>query len=163
MAMRGIVTAEDEILTKKCRKVDKFDKRLFNLIDDMIETMQSANGVGLAAPQVGILRRVCVVDTGNKVLELVNPQIVSVSGKQVGTEGCLSVPGKYGIVTRPNIVKIKAQNRNGEWYEYEGEGLIARAFCHETDHLEGLLFTHIAERMLTLEELEKLEREEEEK
>ena len=126
----------------------------------MIETMHDANGVGLAGPQVGVLRRVVVVDTGDEDLELVNPEIVK-AGKetQTGLEGCLSVPGKYGVVTRPNYVVVRAQDRNGDWYEYEGEELIARAFCHELAHLDGHLYTEIAERMLTPEELEQLEHE----
>lgn len=160
MALRKIVTVGDPVLNKTCRPVTKFDDRLATLIDDMIETMHDANGVGLAGPQVGVLRRVVVVDTGDEDLELVNPEIVK-AGKetQTGLEGCLSVPGKYGVVTRPNYVVVRAQDRNGDWYEYEGEELIARAFCHELAHLDGHLYTEIAERMLTPEELEQLERE----
>ena len=160
MALRKIVTVGDPILNKTCRPVTKFDDRLATLIDDMIETMHDANGVGLAGPQVGVLRRVVVVDTGDEDLELVNPEIVK-AGKetQTGLEGCLSVPGKYGVVTRPNYVVVRAQDRNGDWYEYEGEELIARAFCHELAHLDGHLYTEIAERMLTPEELEQLEHE----
>ena len=158
MALRKIVTVGDPVLNKVCRPVTKFDDRLAMLIDDMIETMHEANGVGLAGPQVGVLRRVVVVDTGDEDLELVNPEIVE-TGKemQTGLEGCLSVPGKYGIVTRPNYVVVRAQDRNGDWYEYEGEELIARAFCHELAHLDGQLYTELAERMLTPEELEQLE------
>ncbi len=158
MALRKIVTVGDPVLNKVCRPVTKFDDRLAMLIDDMIETMHEANGVGLAGPQVGVLRRVVVVDTGDEDLELVNPEIVE-TGKemQTGLEGCLSVPGKYGIVTRPNYVVVRAQDRNGDWYEYEGEELIARAFCHELAHLDGQLYTEVAERMLTPEELEQLE------
>lgn len=158
MALRKIVTVGDPVLNKVCRPVTKFDDRLAMLIDDMIETMHEANGVGLAGPQVGVLRRVVVVDTGDEDLELVNPEIVK-TGKemQTGLEGCLSVPGKYGIVTRPNYVVVRAQDRNGDWYEYEGEELIARAFCHELAHLDGQLYTEVAERMLTPEELEQLE------
>ncbi|MGM9557395.1 MAG: peptide deformylase [Oscillospiraceae bacterium] len=160
MALRKIVTVGDPVLNKICRPVTKFDDRLATLIDDMIETMHDANGVGLAGPQVGVLRRVVVVDTGDEDLELVNPEIVK-AGKetQTGLEGCLSVPGKYGVVTRPNYVVVRAQDRNGDWYEYEGEELIARAFCHELAHLDGHLYTEIAERMLTPEELEQLEHE----
>ena len=160
MALRKIVTVGDPVLNKTCRPVTKFDDRLATLIDDMIETMYDANGVGLAGPQVGVLRRVVVVDTGDEDLELVNPEIVK-AGKetQTGLEGCLSVPGKYGVVTRPNYVVVRAQDRNGDWYEYEGEELIARAFCHELAHLDGHLYTEIAERMLTPEELEQLEHE----
>lgn len=163
MALRNIVTVGDSTLTKKCRPVTNFDDRLRLLIDDMIETMENANGVGLAAPQVGILRRVVVVDAGDEgVLELVNPEIIEESGEQSGLEGCLSVPGKYGIVTRPYIVKVRAQDRHGDWYEYEGEELIARCFCHELAHLDGQLYTEVAERMLTAEELEELMEEEDE-
>ena len=160
MALRKIVTVGDPVLNKTSRPVTKFDDRLATLIDDMIETMHDANGVGLAGPQVGVLRRVVVVDTGDEDLELVNPEIVK-AGKetQTGLEGCLSVPGKYGVVTRPNYVVVRAQDRNGDWYEYEGEELIARAFCHELAHLDGHLYTEIAERMLTPEELEQLEHE----
>ena len=162
MALRNNVTVGDSVLSKVCRPVTKFDKRLSILIDDMIETLEEANGVGLAAPQVGILRRVVIVDAGEDgILELVNPEIVEQSGEQTGIEGCLSVPGKYGIVTRPNVVKVRAQDRYGDWYEYEGEELIARCFCHELAHLEGQLYTEVAERMLTPEELEELMEEEE--
>ena len=123
----------------------------------MIETMHDANGVGLAGPQVGVLRRVVVVDTGEEDLELVNPEIVR-TGKetQTGTEGCLSLPGEYGIVTRPNFVVVRAQDRTGDWYEYEGAELIARCFCHELDHLDGHMYTEFAERMLTKEEIEQM-------
>ena len=141
MALRKIVTVGDPVLNKTCRPVTKFDDRLAMLIDDMIETMHEANGVGLAGPQVGVLRRVVVVDTGEEDLELVNPEIVKTGEEtQTGLEGCLSVPGQYGVVTRPNFVVVRAQDRNGDWYEYEGEELIARAFCHELDHLDGILY-----------------------
>lgn len=162
MALRKVVTVGDPILTKKCRAVTKFDDRLATLIDDMIETMHEYNGVGLAAPQVGILRRVVVVDTGEEDLELVNPEIVEKSEQtQTGAEGCLSLPNEYGIVTRPSFVVVQAQDRTGEWYEYEGEELIARCFCHEIDHLEGHMYTEFAERMLTKEEIAQLSGEEE--
>ena len=153
MALRNILTEGEPALNKVSRKVTQFNDRLHELIDDMVETLKSANGVGLAAPQVGVLRRVVVVDIGDEVLELVNPEILEESGEQTGLEGCLSVPGKYGIVTRPNIVKIRAQDRDGEWFEAEGEALIARAFCHELDHLDGHLYTEKVERFLTEEEL----------
>ena len=157
MALRNIVTVGDSVLNKTCRPVVLFNHRLHVLLDDMTDTMCEANGVGLAAPQVGILRRVVVVDLGEDgILELVNPEIVEQSGTQTGMEGCLSVPGKYGIVTRPNVVKVRAQDRYGEWFEAEGEGLIARAFCHELAHLDGHLYTEVADRMLTPEELEEL-------
>ncbi len=156
MALRNIVTMGDSVLNKVCRPVTQFDRRLAMLLDDMTDTLEEANGVGLAAPQVGVLRRVVIVDTGEEFLELINPEIVEESGSQSGMEGCLSVPGQYGIVTRPNVVKVKAQDRYGDWFEAEGEGLIARCFCHELDHLNGHLYTEIAERMLTEEELEEL-------
>lgn len=156
MALRNILTAEDPTLRKVSRPVTKFDDRLHELLDDMAETLEDARGVGLAAPQVGILRRVVVVDVGEEILELINPEIISESGEQTGLEGCLSVPGKYGIVTRPNVVKVRAQDRFGAWYEAEGEELIARAFCHELEHLDGHLYVDKVERFLTQEELEEL-------
>lgn len=140
MAIRNIVKLGDDVLTKKCRAVEKFDDRLSELIDDMFETLYAANGAGLAAPQVGILRRIAVIDIGDGAYELINPEIIYTDGSQTGAEGCLSNPGKFGIVTRPNKVRIKAQDRHGEWHEYEGEGLLARAFCHETEHLDGQMF-----------------------
>ena len=163
MALRNIVTVGDSVLTKVSRPVTKFDRRLHQLLDDMTETLEDAGGVGLAAPQVGILRRVVVVDTGEDgILELVNPEIIAQSGEQTGLEGCLSVPGEYGIVTRPNEVTVRAQDRDGNWFEAEGEGLIARCFCHELAHLEGQLYTAVAERMLTQEELRAMTEQEEE-
>ena len=157
MALRNIVTVGDPVLTKKCRPVVKFDDRLAQLIDDMKETMRNANGVGLAAPQVGVLRRLVVVDVGDEIVELVNPEIVSKSEEvQTGVEGCLSLPGEYGVVTRPMYVTVRAQDRNGDWYEYDGEELVARCFCHEIDHLDGYMYTEIAEKMLTPEELEQM-------
>lgn len=156
MALRNILTEGNPSLYKKSRPVVKFDDRLHLLLDDMKETLLDAEGVGLAAPQVGVLRRLFLVDTGEEILECINPEIVETSGEQVGLEGCLSVPGKYGVVKRPNVVKIRAQDRNGEWFEAEGEELIARCFCHEYAHLDGQLYTEVAERMLTKEELEAL-------
>jgi len=162
MALRNIVTVGDSVLSKVCRPVMKFDRRLSILIDDMIDTLIDSGGVGLAAPQVGVLRRVVVVDTGDDgIRELVNPEIIEQSGSQTGLEGCLSVPGKYGVVTRPNVVKVRAQDRYGDWFEAEGEELIARCFCHELAHLDGQLYTEVADRMLTPEELEALMKEEE--
>lgn len=152
MALRNIITAGNPTLNKVCRPVTAFDERLAQLIDDMKETLVRANGVGLAAPQVAILRRVVVVDVGDEIIELVNPEILETSGEQDGLEGCLSVPEKYGMVIRPNYVKVKAQDRNGDWYEYEGEELIARCFCHEIEHLDGHLYTEKAYHMLTDEE-----------
>lgn len=154
MGIRKIMTVKEPCLHKVCRPVEKFDGKLHKLLDDMKETLLDANGVGLAAPQVGILRRVVVVDTGEEMLELVNPELLETSGEQEGAEGCLSVPGKYGLVKRPNYAKVRAQDRNGEWFEAEGEELIARCFCHELDHLDGIMYTEIMERFLTEEELE---------
>ena len=161
MALRNILTKEQPGLYKHCRPVTDFNSRLHQLLDDMRETLMSANGVGLAAPQVGVLRRaVLVIETNvpegesERVIELINPEILETSGEQDGPEGCLSVPGEYGLVKRPMHVKVRAQDRNGEFFEVEGEGLTARCFCHEIDHLEGVVFTPRAERMLSEEELE---------
>ena len=153
MGLRKILTDKDPALHKVCKPVEKFDGRLHKLLDDMNETLVDSGGVGLAAPQVGILRRVVVVDTGDEILELVNPELVETSGDQEGAEGCLSVPGKYGLVNRPYYAKVRAQDRDGNWFEAEGEELIARCFCHELDHLDGILYTQIMERFLTEEEL----------
>ena len=153
MGMRKILTDKESSLHKVCKPVTKFDWRLHKLLDDMAETLEEANGVGLAAPQVGILRRVVIVDTGDGILELVNPTLVETSGEQTGPEGCLSVPGRYGLVTRPNYAKVSAQARDGNWFEAEGEELIARCFCHELDHLDGILYTQVMDRFLTEEEL----------
>ena len=154
MALRNIVKEGDDILNKKCRPVQKFDKKLAILLEDMAETMRNANGVGLAAPQVGILRRVVVIDIGEGLIELVNPKIIAFSGEQEGNEGCLSFPGQWGIVKRPNYVKVKAQDRNSEEFTIEGKELLARAFCHELDHLDGVVFKSVCERMLRPEEIE---------
>ena len=156
MALRRILTAEDPALHKVCRPVTKFDDKLGTLLDDMAETVVDANGVGLAAPQIGILRRIVVIDLGEEIVELVNPEIVETSGEQDGMEGCLSVPGEYWMVKRPNHVKARAQDRHGDWFEIEGEELIARCICHECDHLDGHLYTEIAYRKLTDEEIEAL-------
>ena len=153
MGLRKILTDKEPALHSVCKPVVNFDNRLHKLLDDMAETLEKANGVGLAAPQVGILRRVVIVDTGEEILELVNPVMPETSGEQVGPEGCLSVPGKYGLVKRPNVAKVRAQDRYGEWYEVEGEELIARCFCHELDHLDGIVYTEVMERFLTEEEL----------
>ena len=139
---------------KTCRPVESVDKKLHALVKDMTDTLVDSGGVGLAAPQVGILRRVVLVDTGDEILELINPSLVETDGEQVGPEGCLSVPGKYGLVKRPYYAKVRAQDRNGNWYEAEGEELIARCFCHELDHLDGIIYTEVMERFLTEEELE---------
>ena len=160
MALRNILKQGDETLAKRCRPVTDFNARLHELLDDMAETMLSANGVGLAAPQVGVLRRAVVVLETNvpegepdRVIELVNPQIIDADGEQDGPEGCLSVPGSYGMVKRPSRVRVKAQDRNGSWFEAEGTGLTARAFCHEIDHLDGHLFTELCDHILSDEEL----------
>ena len=154
MGLRKILTDKDSALHKVCKPVEKFDWRLHKLLNDMRETLEEANGVGLAAPQVGILRRVVIVDTGEEILELVNPEMLDTDGEQVGPEGCLSVPGKYGLVKRPYWAKVRAQDRDGNWYEAEGEELIARCFCHELDHLDGIVYTEVMDRFLTEEELE---------
>lgn len=154
MGLRKILTDKDPALHKVCRPVTNFDRRLHKLLDDMNDTLVDSGGVGLAAPQVGILRRVVVVDTGEEILELVNPELVETSGEQTGAEGCLSVPGKYGLVTRPYYAKVRAQDRYGDWFEAEGEELIGRCFCHELDHLDGILYTQVMERFLTEEELQ---------
>ena len=153
MGLRKILTVKEPSLHKMCRPVEKFDGKLHKLLDDMKETLLDAGGVGLAAPQVGILRRVVVVDTGEEILELVNPELLETSGEQVGAEGCLSVPGKYGLVKRPMVAKVRAQDRNGDYFEAEGEELIARCFCHEIDHLDGIVYTEVMERYLTEAEL----------
>ena len=140
MAIREIREKGDEILYKKCKAVVKFDEKLHILLDDMYETMQSRDGVGLAAPQVGILKRAVVIDVGDGKIELINPEIVEESGEQTGSEGCLSVPGVFGEVTRPNVVTVKAQDRNGKWFKITGKELLARAFCHEIEHLDGKLY-----------------------
>ena len=153
MALRNIVTNDTEFLSKKSRPVTEFNEKLAALIEDMRETLDKAQGMGLAAPQVGILRRVVLVDTGEEILELINPVLVETDGEQVGPEGCLSVPGKYGLVKRPYYAKVRAQDRNGDWFEAEGEELIARCFCHELDHLDGIVYTEVMDRYLTEEEL----------
>ena len=140
MAIRNIVKVGDDVLRKICRTQMTFDEKLWSLLDDMAETMYKADGVGLAAPQVGILRRVCVVDVGDGLIELINPVITEKSGSQKGNEGCLSVPDRFEEVTRPNKVTVKAQNRMGENIEIKAEGFLARAFCHEIDHLDGILY-----------------------
>ena len=153
MGLRNILTDAEPALHKVCKPVTQFDKKLHKLLDDMKETLEEANGVGLAAPQVGILRRVVIVDTGEGILELVNPTLLETDGEQEGPEGCLSVPGKYGLVKRPYYAKVRAQDRYGDGYEAEGEELIARCFCHELDHLDGIIYTQVMDRFLTEEEL----------
>ena len=154
MAIRNIVKTGDEVLVKMCRPVEKFDEKLWALLDDMYETMNAANGVGLAAPQVGLLRRVVVIDIGEGRLELINPEIIETSGEQDGLEGCLSFPNEWGLVKRPMNVTVRAQDRNGKFYELSGTELLARAFCHEIDHLNGVCFVTKASRMLDPEEVE---------
>ena len=149
MALRTIVTEGDSVLHKRCRPVTNFDGRLHQLIDDMRETLEQADGVGLAAPQVGVLRRIFVVDTGERTVEFINPVIVQEEGVQVGTEGCLSCPGKYGIVSRPMRTKVKALDRNGNEFVFEGEELISRALCHEYDHLDGVLYVDKASEIFS--------------
>ena len=164
MALRKIVEVGDSCLTKVCRPVTAFNSRLHALLDDMTETLVEAGGAGLAAPQVGILRRVCVVldEESEEYLELVNPEIVLQSGEQTGLEGCLSVPGKWGIVTRPYHVRVRAQDRYGDWFEAEADGLTARCFCHELEHLDGHLYAEHIDHFLSEEELrDYLEAEEE--
>ena len=139
--------------------MEKFDRKLHQLLDDMQDTLYEANGAGLAAPQVGVLRRVCIVDVGDGPIELINPEIVATEGEQTGPEGCLSLPNEWGEVTRPMRVTARAQNRKGKWFETTGDELCARAFCHEIDHLHGVVFTDKASRMLTQEEIEALREE----
>ena len=153
MAIRKIVTLGDDVLRKVCKKQEKFDKRLWTLLDDMADTMYKAEGVGLAAPQVGVLRRVVVIDVGDGLVEMINPVIVESSGKQCGREGCLSLPGRQGVVTRPNVVKVEAQDRFGNNIIVEGEEFFARAGCHELDHLDGRVFIDVMDRELTREEI----------
>jgi len=158
MSLRTILTQGDPALAKTCRPVEKFDQKLHELLDDMKETLLQANGVGLAAPQIGILRRVVIVmDAEENMVELVNPQIIASDGEQTGLEGCLSVPGKYGVVTRPATATVRAQDRNGNFFEMSGEGIVARCFCHELEHLDGHLFVEHTDRLYTVEELESME------
>ena len=146
MALRQIVQIGDPVLRKKSKVVEKIDAKIIQLLDDMADTMYHADGVGLAAPQVGILKRVVVIDIGDGLLELINPEIIETSGEQLDDEGCLSVVGEAGAVRRPYRVKVRAFDRNGNLFEIEGEELLARAFCHEIDHLEGVLFVDKIER-----------------
>ena len=156
MGLRKILTDKEPALHKVCKPVTAFDEKLHKLLDDMQETLIDSGGVGLAAPQVGILRRVFLVDVGedeSEIIEFINPEILETEGEQEGAEGCLSVPGRYGWVKRPYWVKVRAQDRYGEWFEAEGEELIGRCFCHENDHLDGIVYTQIMDRFLTEEEL----------
>lgn len=167
MAIRNVLTKEEAALYKKSRAVTKFDARLHQLLDDMADTLVESNGVGLAAPQVGVLRRAVIVletnvaeDEDEYLIELINPEIITVEGEEEGPEGCLSVPGEYGLVVRPTYAKVRAQDRFGDWFEVEGEGLTARCFCHEIDHLEGILYTSKCTRMLSEDEIKTDEEEE---
>ena len=165
MAIRNVVQEGDDILLKKCRPVEKFDDKLLELLDDMADTMYESNGVGLAAPQVGIRRRIVVIDVDddNGLIELINPEIIYKSEEtEISLEGCLSYVGQWGYVERPIKVKAKAQDRTGDYFEIEGEGLLARCLCHEIDHLEGISFKSIAKRMLTKEEIEEMAKNQEE-
>lgn len=154
MALRKIVLKTDDILRKKCKPVEVFDKKLGILLDDMAETMYKANGVGLAAPQVGILRRAVVVDAGDGLIELINPAIVKSKGSQRGVEGCLSCPDEWGYVVRPNEIIVEAQDRNGKNIRLKLKEFAAVAACHEIDHLEGQLFIDIADEMVDPDEVE---------
>lgn len=158
MAILNIIKEGEPTLRKKCREVTEITPRIITLLDDMRETLRDANGCGLAAPQVGVLRRVVIVDTEETgIVELINPEIIEKEGKQEELEGCLSIPGKWGYTSRPMKVTVRAMNRKGETFTVTGEGLAARAFCHELDHLEGVLFSDNAVHMLTPEEMEELE------
>lgn len=162
MALRKIVLRGEPCLNKVCRPVTEFNSRLHMLLDDLADTLLDSGGVGLAAPQVGVLRRVCVVmNEDDEIIELVNPEIIASDGEQTGLEGCLSVPGKYGIVTRPYTVRVRAQDRDGVFFEVEDEELTARCFCHELAHLDGHLYTELADELYTPEELEAMSEDEE--
>lgn len=157
MAVRPIIYDPDPILYKKCHPVTKFDKKLGNILTDMTQTMMHANGVGLAGPQIGYMRRVCVVlDTldNDKIIEMVNPEVIATEGEQTGSEGCLSFPNKFGMVTRPRIVTVRAQDRNGEWFTVQSHDLTARAFLHEIDHLDGHVFTEKVTEYINMDEEE---------
>lgn len=158
MSLRKILTQGDPTLAKTCRPVEKFDQKLHWLLDDLKETLENAGGVGLAAPQIGILRRVVVVEDENEeLLELVNPVIVSQEGEQEGWEGCLSVPNQYGWVARPNLVTVRAQDRDGKFFEVSGEEMVARCFCHELEHLDGHLFVEHTDELYTPDEIDAME------
>ncbi len=154
MALRKIVTEGDDVLLKRCRPIEKFDQKLWDLLDDMAETLYDSGGVGLAGPQVGMLRRVCIIDIGEGLIEFINPEIVSSEGEHEVVEGCLSSPGEFGLVKRPQKVVAKAFDRDGKEFTVEGEDLFAQAMCHEFDHLDGVLFKSKVIRMLAPDELE---------
>ncbi len=162
MAIREIRVQGEDCLAKVCRPVTEFNERLHQLLDDMADTLEESGGVGLAAPQVGILRRVCIVeDSEGELIELINPEIIHTEGEQTGLEGCLSIPGRYGIVTRPYVVRVRAQDRFGTVFEVEDEELTARCFCHEIDHLDGHLYVEHTDHLLSDEELQQYLREHE--
>ena len=162
MAIREILTDKDPALHKKCHYITKFDEKLWTLLDDLKETLADAGGAGLAAPQVGIVRRAVIVITADdEMLELINPEIVAQEGEQDGLEGCLSVPGMWGYVKRPMKVRVRAQDRNGQWFEAEGEEIVARCFCHEIEHLDGHVFSEHTDRLYTGDEIEELQEKEE--
>lgn len=162
MSIRKIITRGDPVLSKVCHPVTRFDEKLHALLDDMRDTLLQAQGVGLAAPQVGILRRVVlVINEQEEIIELINPEIIFTEGEQDGFEGCLSVPGLYGQVKRPARARVRAQDRNGQTFEVEDTGITARCFCHECEHLEGHLFVEHTDRLYTAEEMEEMERENE--
>ena len=164
MAIREILTDQDPTLHKKCHSVTQFDGKLADLIEDMRQTLEEAGGAGLAAPQIGILRRVVVLyGADEELVELVNPQLILQEGEQDGLEGCLSVPGLWGYVKRPQSVRVKAQDRKGNWFEAGGEGIVARCFCHEIEHLDGHVFTEHVDRIYTSEEVERIMEQEEKK
>jgi len=160
MALRKIVCIEDELLRKKSRPVEKFDEKLHKLLDDMAETMYNANGVGLAAPQIAVLKQDVAEDCGDGLIEMITPEILSAEGEQDGPEGCLSVPGRRGMVKRPMIVRARFQDRHGEWYEIEADELLARCIMHETDHLKGQLYVDIMSREIFANDEEDEEAEE---
>ncbi|MBQ9515497.1 MAG: peptide deformylase [Ruminococcus sp.] len=160
MALRNIVKEGDPILLKKCRPYEKFDKKLWDLLDDLVETLADSGGVGLAAPQVGVMRRACVIDVGDGPVEFVNPEIIETEGEQEVQEGCLSCPDQFGIIRRPQHVKARYFDRNGEEHIIEGDDLFAQAMCHEFDHLDGIIFKTKVIRMLSDEELREMREEE---
>lgn len=155
MAIRNIVKFGDDILTKKCRRVEKIDDRIITLLEDMADTLYNSNGVGLAAPQVGILKRIALIDVGEGLIELINPEIIYQEGNQRDIEGCLSLPEKWGYVDRPMKVRVKATDRDGNDYEVEGEELLARALCHEIEHLDGILFSSHIDEFVEIDKQEK--------
>ena len=160
MALRNIVKEGDPILLKKCRPYEKFDKKLWDLLDDLVDTLEESGGVGLAAPQVGVMRRACVIDVGEGPIEFVNPEIIAAEGEQEVQEGCLSCPDQFGIIRRPMYVKARYFDRNGSECFIEGEELLAQAMCHEFDHLDGIIFKSKVLRMLSEEELREMREEE---